>query len=175
MAGTLRLSLGIWRHVAESQAHQVTVLKAMISSLRPELLAFARYLMASDDDANDVVQQTMEIALRRHSELRDRAKLKSWLFAIETREATRWRRRIRSFVRLDTVVRDISATGPPLDRSVAIRIAVEALPRRTRQAIVLHYMVGLTVSDTARALRVSENTVKTQLRIGLHKLREDLT
>ena len=174
MAGTLRRPIGIWRHVAESQTDEVANLKAEISGLRPEVLALARYLMASEDDANDVVQQTMEIALRRHADLRERTKLRAWLFAIEVREATRWRRRIRRAVSLETFVHDISGTTPQFDRSVAVRVAVEALPPRTRQAVVLHFMSGLSVAETARALRVSENTVKTQLRIGLAKLREEL-
>ena len=43
-----------------------------------------------------------------------------------------------------------------------------------RAAVVLHHMVGLPVRDAASALGVSENTVKTQLRTGLARLREAL-
>jgi DNA-directed RNA polymerase specialized sigma24 family protein len=36
-------------------------------------------------------------------------------------------------------------------------------------------MAGFSVPETARVLRVSENSVKTQVRKGLARLREELT
>ncbi len=55
-----------------------------------------------------------------------------------------------------------------------MRAALAKLPRRIRAAIALHYLAGLTVPETARAMGVSENTVKSQLKTGLERLREDL-
>jgi len=43
-----------------------------------------------------------------------------------------------------------------------------------RAAIALHHLSGLSVAETARALGVSENTVKSQLKTGLGRLREEL-
>ena len=55
-----------------------------------------------------------------------------------------------------------------------MRAALSRLPRRTRAAIALHYLAGLSVPETARVMGVSENTVKSQLKTGLGRLREDL-
>ena len=48
------------------------------------------------------------------------------------------------------------------------------MPRRVRAAIALHYLEGYSVRETAAALGVSENTIKTQLKTGLSRLREEL-
>ncbi len=69
-------------------------------AVAPTLLATAPYLARSDADAADLVQATLEIALRRRAQLRDPARLRSWLLAIETREAFRLRRRLRAHVSL---------------------------------------------------------------------------
>ena len=40
-----------------------------------------------------------------------------------------------------------------------------------RAAVVLHYFADLTVEDVARSLGKSPNTVKSQLRVALGRLR----
>lgn len=58
--------------------------------------------------------------------------------------------------------------------SVAVRDALRSLSPRVRAAVVLHHMAGLPVAEVAAALGVSPNTVKTQLKVGLARLREVL-
>jgi DNA-directed RNA polymerase specialized sigma24 family protein len=48
------------------------------------------------------------------------------------------------------------------------------LSLRMRASVALHHMAGLSVAETAQALATSENTVKTQLRVGLRRLKESL-
>jgi RNA polymerase sigma-70 factor (ECF subfamily) len=43
-----------------------------------------------------------------------------------------------------------------------------------RAAITLHYLEGYSVHETAAVLRVSDNTIKTQLKTGLARLRKEL-
>ena len=60
---------------------------------------------------------------------------------------------------------------PDATDAIAVRRALSSLPRRMRAAVVLHHMAGLSVTETAAALGVSENTVKSQLKTGLARLR----
>lgn len=142
-------------------------------ALAPTLLAAARYLARSEADAQDLVQATLEIAVPRRHQLRDPARLRAWLLAIETHEAFRLRRRLRALVSLDGRVLEAAAGGPS-DDDLVVRLAVARLPERMRAAVVLHHMVSLSVADTAAAMGVTENTVKTLLRLGLARLREVL-
>ena len=144
-------------------------------AMAPTLLAAARYLVRSESDAADLVQATLEIAVRHRAQLRDASSLRAWLLAIETREAFRLRRRLRCLVSLDGGgIIEVPAPGGPTDDDLAVRAAVAKLPERMRAAVVLHHMAGLTVAQTAEAMKVSENTTKTLLRLGLAKLREVL-
>jgi RNA polymerase sigma factor (sigma-70 family) len=69
---------------------------------------------------------------------------------------------------------EVPAAGLAPAESLAIRDALRGLPPRMRAAIVLHHMAGLTVPQVARALDRSENTIRSQLRVGLQRLREAL-
>lgn len=50
--------------------------------------------------------------------------------------------------------------------------AIQSLPVRCRQIFTLKKVYGMSQKDIARKLGVSENTVSTQLTIGLHKCRQ---
>ena len=147
-------------------------LRDAVTEHLPMLLAAARALMRNDADARDLTQHTAEIALRRGAGLRDPAAITAWLLTIEAREAFRLRTRLRRWLDIGRVA--IPAEPGPDPESVAVHAALRALPERTRLAVVLHHMAGLPVADVAVAMGVSENTVKTQLRLGLAKLRDEL-
>jgi RNA polymerase sigma factor (sigma-70 family) len=140
----------------------------------PVLLAAARAITLDDAEADDLVQTTLELALRKAHTLRDPGALRKWLLTIQSREAFRLLRRLRRFVRFDHRVTEIPVGGPNADESLAVRAALRTLPPRMRAAVVLRHMVGLSVAEVAAALGTSENTVKTQLRLGLVRLREAL-
>lgn len=140
----------------------------------PMLLAAARLITLDDEEAQDLVQTTFEIALRHIGSLREQAALPAWLLKIETREAFRVVRRLRHLVRFDPHARDLPAPATDLAQQTDMRQALSTLPRRIRAAVALHHLAGLSVRETAAALGVSENTVKSQLKTGLAKLREAL-
>lgn len=146
-----------------SQADRVT-------ALRPRLLAIARSMRVRDPE--DLVQSTLELAIRHSSQLRDDEKLWPWLVAIQAHEAFRWSRRVRETVGWPQTREPASHD---LELFAELRDALDSLPPRMRASIVLHHMAGLTVAETAHALGTSENTVKSQLRLGLQRLKESMT
>jgi RNA polymerase sigma-70 factor (ECF subfamily) len=67
---------------------------------------------------------------------------------------------------MDPPRRDLTDAEAALD----LRRALAGLPRRQREAIVLHYYVGYDVNEVAHALDVTAGTVKT----NLHRARKAL-
>jgi len=79
------------------------------------------------------------------------------------------RNRLRRTEILATVraVPDEDLTDARLD----LRRAVDALPERTRLAVCLHYLAGLSVDEVATVLEVAPGTVKSNLHDGRQRLR----
>ncbi len=140
----------------------------------PVLLAAARVITLDRAEAEDLVQTTFEIALRHIDTLREPRAIRAWLLRIQMREAFRTVARLRRLVRLDSHVREIDMAAEDHGRHAEMREALSTLPRRTRAAVVLHHLAGLSVRETAETLGVSENTIKSQLKTGLARLREAL-
>jgi RNA polymerase sigma factor (sigma-70 family) len=163
--------------VGDLAATEATAREVAIEALHahgPVLLATARLITLDRDEADDLVQTTFELAIRHIDALRDPGSLRAWLLRIETREAFRLVRRLRRVVSLDGQVRELPAADADPTGRAALRGALAALPRRTRAAVALHHLAGLSVAETAAAMGISENTVKSQLRTGLARLREEL-
>ncbi|WP_439663795.1 sigma-70 family RNA polymerase sigma factor [Lentzea sp. HUAS TT2] len=58
-----------------------------------------------------------------------------------------------------------------VDRDALRRVLAE-LPRRQREAVVLRHFAGMSVAETADALRTSEGTVKAHTSRAVARLRE---
>ena len=56
----------------------------------------------------------------------------------------------------------------------ALRRALAILPQRQREVIVLRFFAGLSVTETAEALRTSEGTVKAHTSRAITRLRQSL-
>jgi RNA polymerase sigma-70 factor, ECF subfamily len=73
------------------------------------------------------------------------------------------------------------ARADPPDRAAAraevcdrVQAAIAGLPEPVREVVVLHYLGGLTLSQTAAAMDVREGTVKSRLNAALGQLRSVL-
>lgn len=164
-------------HVTELASTESRARSAIIEELYghgPTLLAAARVITLDNDEAEDLVQTTFEIAIRHIGSLREPRALRAWLLRIQTREAFRVVRRLRRLVSLDGHVRELESLDADLAGREDMRRALLTLPLRTRAAIALHHLAGLSVEETAHVMGVSENTVRSQCQTGLARLREEL-
>jgi RNA polymerase sigma-70 factor (ECF subfamily) len=120
-------------------------------------------------DAEEVAQEAFAKAYRRFSQLRDRNSFRAWLVRITWRLAIdRWRSERRRTAREQaptTEVADASAEAVALERERADRLwrAIEDLPEKLREAIVLSAIQGYDVREVALLLGLPEGTVKSRL------------
>lgn len=111
--------------------------------------------------AEDAVQEALARAWERSERGEEIRNLGAWVTTVSlnlSRSALR-RRRVerRARERLVRPVDEPSAERLDVERSVS------ALPRRQREVVVLHYLLGLEVKEIADVLGVSDGTVKTSL------------
>jgi RNA polymerase sigma-70 factor (sigma-E family) len=79
-----------------------------------------------------------------------------------------FRRREQSFAELP----DIAALDEMRSDDERVMALLKTLPAGMRAAVVLRYVEGLSVTETAAAMRCSEGNVKSQSARGLQRLRE---
>ncbi|MCA9826428.1 MAG: sigma-70 family RNA polymerase sigma factor [Dehalococcoidia bacterium] len=143
----------------------------------------------AEDAAQDVF---IRIWQRPESFVPSRGRFLSWLLSVSRNRAvdeirSRGRRLKREGRSLDPVedhdsgYRDESSQGiDPLwaaelkESQVAVRKALEDLPREQRRVLAMSYFGGYTQQEIALQLHEPLGTVKTRVRLGMQKLRQAL-
>ncbi|NUO53024.1 MAG: RNA polymerase sigma factor [Polyangiaceae bacterium] len=149
----------------------------------------ARAVLRDDALAEEAMQEAYVNAFRHLHQFEGRASFATWLTRIALRAALSCRRAERQTERYGDIedVPPVSAngTGRSMDdperaaqrgeaRSL-LSSAVDSLPENLRVVFVLREVEGLSVSDTASALELSEENVKIRLHRARGLLRESLT
>lgn len=136
-------------------------------------------ILGRPHDAEDVTQESFVAAYRGIGGFRGEGSLRGWLLRIATRQSFRRLTRRRPTADLDAVGEPAlaDAASDPV-RIVAaaeardeIREAVTGLPEPYREVVALRFFAELSLAEVAEATGRPINTVKTQLRRGLERLR----
>jgi len=155
----------------EDGPHQT--LEAFVTAHYRRLVRLAALVCIDQADAQDAVQNGLLRAWRHQRDLRDSARLKSWLDAIVVREAIRLNGRGRTLIR--RVTRRLTAADErlpaPVGGSAEFAAALRSLPAAQRAAVALHYEAGYTVAETAELVGAPIETVRSRLRIARERLR----
>jgi RNA polymerase sigma factor (sigma-70 family) len=146
------------------------VLGDLLERYGREIQGVAYLILRDHQAAEDVVVETLLAAFDHAGSLRDPDALRPWLLRIASNRALAMRRSESRVVTL-AVVPDSARHDPDAAERLTLLSVVHQLPVRMRAAVVLRYYADLPVRDVAAALGTSENTVKTQLRESLERLR----
>jgi RNA polymerase sigma-70 factor (ECF subfamily) len=152
-------------------------LDAFVRTHYPRLVQLAGLITRDADQAQDAVQAALERAWRKRDHVRDPAILRSWLDRIVAREAIRQTRGsgLASLFRGEAT--DWTAFPAALPEPAEMATLREALGRLSpdhRAVIALHLYAGYSVDETARALEVPFDTVRSRLRAARERLRREL-
>lgn len=136
------------------------------------LFSLAVAILRDPQEAEDAVQDTLEIAWRSRGSLREQEKQAAWLRQICLRRCLRVRHRLlkRMFLaeRSPLEVQPLDTVDPDLDR------ACRVLSLRQRAVIALHYHYGYSLDECARLIGCQPGTARSHLARALSTLRRQL-
>ena len=134
--------------------------------LLPQLHAYARSVSASADDAEDLVQDAIERALRASGCPDDPEVLKPWMFRVirnlSIDELRKRRVRMEYSRAQGRLLNETSGQGDTA-RDVLTRIAFDKLPSATREVLFLVDVMGFKYSEAALVMDVPQGTVMSRI------------
>lgn len=151
-----------------------------------QLYSAAQRLTGSSADADDLVQETYELAFQHHGELRGLAHCRAWLYRILHRQAVTRYRRQRSGPQLVLIEGGADDAGYPHSQSTLdadmlehvalqeIRSAIDALPPELRDAVTLCDIEGFTYAEIADITDCPVGTVRSRIARARAKLMRKL-
>ena len=126
-------------------------------------------ILRSEDDRRDAMQETALRAWEHRRSLRNEAYFKTWATRIAVNVCRDLIRRNRRTIPVDTLPETGAQASPD-----ELHMTIEALPERLRLPLVLYYLEGYSVEETARALGMPSGTVKFRLYEARKALRIEL-
>jgi len=181
------------RSMITRAAPAAEAIPALLELHGPKLHALAMRLCGHRADADDMVQEVFMQAFRKWHTFKGEADPGTWLYAIAARSCkarTRRKggidRRMPAVSQLmpwrETTVMDAAAAPEgeedPAERNEAVarvQSEIARLPEFLRLPLVLKEVIGMSVEDTATAMCLAENTVKTRLHRARLALRKAMT
>lgn len=154
----------------------------LVKRYQDQLVAYVRYMGFDEAASHDIVQDGFIRAFRHLRRCGDPERFEGWLFKIvsnlcRTAGKKRSRRRMES---LEAHV-DLVSTDPDPEQNAEasvlrdqVRAALETVPKDQREALVLMYLQGYSVTDIAEMTQVSASAVKMRLKRGRDALKHEL-
>jgi RNA polymerase sigma-70 factor (ECF subfamily) len=159
------------RLIQSAKAGNIDAFERALRPHLPMLFAYSRAICGDFHVAEDVVQETSQIAYRKLNYLIPEADFAGWLKAIARRQALAARRKLTktNLVTEEVIERvyqdPLPATGGR--RGEALIECIDQLEGRSAHAVKAHYFEGIKVSDLAPRLEMTPVAVR-QL---LHRVR----
>ena len=128
--------------------------------------------LASEDQAEDALQETFIRYMKKAPKFNDAEHEKAWLIRVATnicRDICRFRLR-----NTDLNIDDFENYCGTDDKSVEILELVLNLPQKHKEVILLYYVEGYKVNEISELLSISVSAVKKRLQYARKKLKLEL-
>ena len=147
-----------------------------VTAMQTSLYRVAASYLRGEADRLDAVSEAIARAWEKRGTLRDERYFKTWMTRILFRTPGAVRTFTLSVLQMEPVAVPVETLPEQIsddaayDRVNLLRWALEQLPQRQRTMIVLHYMEGYDVNETARII----GTTKGAVCAGLSRARDTL-
>ena len=159
----------------------------LVEAYQGRIFAFVAGRIRDFSATEDIVQNAFVEAYMHLKSLKSPEKFSGWLRGIALNLSNKWLQQKRPIVSIDETSRDITPEVSELplpdlpdealektETKEAIIAAIDTLPDIYREAVLLHYMEGMTYPEIAAFLDISESTVTGRLQVARNRLRDEL-
>ena len=133
-------------------------------------------ILKNEQDVGDVIQETFIQYMKKHPNFESEEKKKAWLIKVsqnKCKDFLRFHKR-HSYVPLDEV-EDILMGTSDVESSDKVQLEeIWELDYKLKSVVILYYIEGYSIKETAQMLAISEAACKKRLERARNKLKEML-
>lgn len=150
----------------------------LYETYRQRIHALMMRMIGNQEEASDLAQDAFLRVFNRIGDFRGDSALGTWIHRVAVNEALQHLRRKKRFQRITESIaedpRRSDSISDDLDLPIDVNNALDRLPERMRQMVLLRYHDGLDYSEIADTLGVKQGTVASGLNRARQQLREML-
>ena len=130
-------------------------------------------MLRNEKDCEDAVQTAILTAYEKLNTLKNEEYFKTWIVRILINTCNKHLNSRKKIVDIKDY-QNTTQTSNFSPEELEVRLAVEKLPLKIRQVVVLYYTEGFSVKDIKDILKIPEGTVKSRLSKGRELLKIEL-
>lgn len=154
----------------KKDAHALLV--TCITERKEDFYRLAFSYVKNQEDALDIVQDSIHKALIHIESIKDVHSIKSWFYKIVVRTSIDFLRKKKKLVFVDNQMMDYMNHGKEeVYKDIDLHNALDELPVQYKTVIILRFFEDLKIEEIADIVDENINTVKTRLYRGLKLLR----
>jgi RNA polymerase sigma-70 factor, ECF subfamily len=146
----------------------------LIEQEKIKLYKMAFLYMKNEEDALDVVQETVMKAFIHINSLKEEKYFSTWITRILINAALDVIRKDNKVIPIHELVAETEIVNQHEER-MDLFSAISNLEEKYKTVIILKYYKDLTVPDISEILQCPQGTVKTNLHRGINELKKNLT
>ena len=158
----------------EKSLNDIDYFSCLYDRYEAQLLRYIKRIsVVTNEEAEDILQESYVKVWKNLNEFNPNLRLSSWLFRIvHNHTISYWRRNKRSKESptitlsdkmLQVISDDIRVDGDDENIEERIQKAVQGLPEKYKEVLVLKYFENMSYEDISDVLRIPEGTVATRL------------
>ncbi|MEG1312549.1 MAG: sigma-70 family RNA polymerase sigma factor [Romboutsia sp.] len=128
----------------------------------------------NEDDALDIVQESICKGLSKVNKLKDINCIKSWFYRILINSAVDYIRKNKKYLSIDEEELNNKYIHNDIYVDLDLHRALDILPYEYKSVIILRYFEDMKINEIADVLNENVNTIKTRLYSALKKLKIEI-
>ncbi|CAH2215441.1 sigma-70 family RNA polymerase sigma factor [Tepidibacter aestuarii] len=142
-----------------------------ITDNQESLYRFAYTYVKNQQEALDIVQESIYKALSSINTLKNSQHMKSWLYRIIINTSITHIRKTKKVLPIDQINDKPDCREHDLDRNIDLHEAIDKLDENQKTIVVLRYFEDMKIDDIAKTIDCNVSTVKSRLYTALDKLK----
>ena len=147
----------------------------VVERYSPDVAQLANRMLGWPGDVEDVVQEVFLAAYLNLKGFRGQCLVRTWLFAITLNKCRSHQRRqrlhLKALFRMAEQTPMQTGVGQDEEALQKVRVALDRLPGRYREPVVLWYLQGLPADQICQVLGINKNTLHVRLTRARQRLR----
>ena len=162
-------------HLLESARQgDLVAVEQLLAQCRPDLRRIAQSECSSSVDPDDAVQESLLLIYRRIGALRTVTSFPAWTFSIVRRECHRLWRAMHGEKSTEDENLPVLVYTDRYELRSDLATAIQSLPEKYREAIILRDFEEFSISEIADQLRLTREAVKSRIHRGRQMVQEYL-
>lgn len=124
-----------------------------------------------DSECEDILQEVFLTLLLKNPKFKSEEHKRNWLLRVAINKSKDYH---RSFWKKNIEVTEKQTELVSDEKEAEIQGYIDALPKKYRDVIILHYFFGYSVKEVSEILRIGESSVKMRLSRARSKIRIDM-